>query len=106
MSLFRRGAVANSIGGLKIKRLTGTTGASEGSSVDVAHGLTMAKIIGWTSRVVLDTDTSISDGFTASVGSEFNAFVFTDTNMRVSLHATNSENILSKAFEIIVFYVD
>lgn len=94
--------------GLKIKKLTGTTGVTEGANVDVAHGIGLTdKIIAWTARVKFDDNTWVPQGQrTDPINQEFHAQVNTDTDFRINLAAVNSADILSKPFEVLIFYTN
>jgi len=87
---------------IKIKRLTGTTAASEGGLTAVAHGLTGSKIIGWTAKVEYNTN---SGNPTGDPTAGYSYYSYHDgTNFNLKLHATESENILTKPFTIVIFY--
>ncbi len=110
MPLIRRAANALTLEadfpGLQIKKLVGTTGATEGTNVDVAHGVgDVDKMISWTARVKFDDNTWVSQGVRNDpINQEFIAFPISDTNFRLGLKAGNSAGILSKEFEILLFY--
>lgn len=110
MALIRRDAKPPTLDadtpGLKVKLITGTTGATEGANIDVAHGVgDVDKILAWTSRVKFDDNTWVPQGQrTDPINQEFIGFPFTDTNFRLGLKGGNSAAILSKAFEILLFY--
>lgn len=88
---------------IKMKKLTGTTGATEGANVTVAHGLTLSKIIGFDVLVTADNGNLIPMSFVSVVEFEFDAFI-TSTNVSVNLSATNSANLLSNAFTVLLTY--
>ena len=92
--------------GMQIKKLTGTTGVTEGANVDLAHGIgDVDKIIAWTSRVKFDDNTWVAQGVRNDpINQEFIAFPFTDTNFRLGLRPGNSAALTSKEFEILVFF--
>lgn len=96
-----------SLGGdvaLKCKRLTGTTAAAEGGAVNVAHGLTGSKIISMTGSVQYTTNSGVCFGGSVSAGYAW--YISHDaTNITVANDNTNSENILSKPFTILIFYI-
>ena len=92
--------------GLRIKRLTGTTGATEGSNVDFLHGLPdIQKILGWKATVAND-GALIAENERNSPDLEFSVQLNTDTEFRLKVAATKSADILSKPFEVLVFYTD
>ena len=92
--------------GLRIKRFTGTTGATEGSNVDFLHGLPdIQKIIGWKATVSLD-GVLVAENERNSPDLEFSVQLNTDTEFRLKVAATKSADILSKPFKVLVFYTD
>lgn len=93
--------------GLRIKRLVGTTGATEGSNVDFPHGIDdIQKIVGWKAAVRLNDIVMIAENERNSPDLEFHAQVNTDTDFRINLAAVNSADILSKPFEVLIFYIE
>lgn len=111
MSLMRRESVGSQfvseVPGLKVKRLTGTTAATEGANVQVPHGMATAdKAIGWITSVKFDDNTQVGENETSVINRQFNSFVITDTNFVIVNAAANSAGILSKAFSVILFYTD
>ena len=87
---------------IKMKKLTGTTASTEGGSVNVAHGLTRTKILDVS--VLVDTGSfTISPAYLTIAGYLFDVLT-TSTNIAVANDATNSENILSKAFTVLITY--
>lgn len=112
MTIMRRDANVNTLeadfSGLQIKLLTGTTGLTEGTNIDVAHGVgDVDKILAWTARVKFDDNTWVPQGQrTDPTNQEFIAFPFSDTNFRLGLKSGNSAALTSKAFEILVFHTD
>ena len=86
-----------------VKKLTGTTGATEGSFTNVAHGLTLAKIIGMQVLVTADNGNLIPPAFDTIAEFEYGAFL-SATNAVVDLSATNSGNLLSNAFTVLLTY--
>lgn len=92
---------------IKVKVLTGTTGAAEGSDASVAHGLTGAKIIGIMAKIEYNTNTGVLPGFVAAIVAEYEYGVSHDsTTIYVKLHPTNSANLTSKPFTLVVLYVE
>ena len=89
---------------IKMKKLTGTTAATEGSFVDIVHGLTASKILAVDLLIeysagsfITDESSSLGVGYVAS-------YLVSSTNVRVINHPTDSENVLSKAFKILITY--
>ncbi len=92
---------------IKTKKLTGTTAATEVTSVSIAHGLSSAKILGI--RVLVD---ALGDGGfipegCVGVGAGFIGYQYhyniDATNIVIS-NTTNSENMLSKPIRILITY--
>ncbi len=90
---------------IKLKTITGTTADAEGGGAYPAHGLTGAKIIGFTCVVRYSANTAVPPNITDMAGYQYHCF-FDATNFDVELHATNSENILSKPFAVMIFYTE
>lgn len=90
---------------LRVKKITGTTSATEGGVVSVAHGLTASQIRGVqvVVRPTATPDEAVPPGFTANAGRQYDAYTGT-SNLAVSNHATNSENILSAGFTALITY--
>ena len=86
---------------VKITKLTGTTGATEGSTTSIAHGLTLSKIIGLDVLVTANNGNLIPPTFVSV--SEFQYDVFIDpTNIRVILSIANSGSILNGAITVLL----
>lgn len=88
---------------IKIKKLTGTTASSEGTATSIAHGITASKIISISGLVFYAASTAVPPGYTNTAGYEYYISA-TSSNIDVENHATNSENILSKALTITIIY--
>lgn len=111
MSLMRVGAtvpsVESDIINLRCAKFTGTTAAAEGGNVDFAHGLPdISKIVGWKALVRLAATELITENERNTPDREFHAQVNTDTDFRINLAAVNSADILSKPFEVMIFYTN
>lgn len=91
--------------GIKMKVLTGTTGAAEGGNVTVAHGLTGAKIVSFTAKVEAAANQGFPPEYSRAPEYKFSCY-HDATNFNVYLAATDSGNILSKPFVIVVWYVE
>lgn len=88
---------------VKFKKLTGTTGSTEGSTISIAHGLTLAKIIGFDALVTADNGNIIPMAFISV--SEFEFYSFIDpTNVRITMSSTNSAQLLSNAVTVLLTY--
>ena len=89
---------------IKMKKLTGTTGAAEGSITDIAHGVTLSKIVG--ALVFIDEVTAsnkVPPGFMAVVENEYDFFILA-TNVRIVLSATNSGSLLTRPITVLIIY--
>lgn len=84
------------------KKLTGTTAATQGAEVTVAHGLTASKIISVTG-LVSSAGFYFPLGQAWLAGREVGLYVNT-TNIHVSNSATNSGSALSEPFVLVVTY--
>ena len=90
---------------IKIKRLEGVTLSTEGSLVQVAHGLDSTKIVGcnlivnFASQQLLGSSYLNVPGFEAS-------WQFNSTHLMLYTKAGNSGSILSKPFSALVFYTN
>lgn len=94
-----------SLGGdtaIKTKYVTGTTGATDGAAVSIAHGLTASKIISVNTLVEYAANTFISRGYTISAGYEYDFLIGADISVR--LKAGNCANILSKPVRFFIVY--
>ena len=88
---------------VKMKKLTGTTGATEGSTTSIAHGLTLSKIIGFNVLVTASNGNSITHGLTFSSEFEYDQFIDA-TNVVIRLSGTNSGNLLSQAIKVLLVF--
>ncbi len=88
---------------IKMKKLTSTTASSQGSSVNIAHGLDASKIISidvmveWATNSYIHTDYNWSNGYNFSWYSN-------GTNIVVNTTSGNSASILNKPIKILVTY--
>lgn len=88
---------------IKQKKLTGTTPASENSTLTIAHGLTSTKIIGVQCIVHSASGSGILPGFTKTAEFQYDVG-YDGTNVSIYLSATNSGSILSKAVTVLITY--
>lgn len=91
---------------IKMKKLTGTTAATEGTSVSVPHGLTATKIL--SCQVLVDWNGGsngawIPASYTLSADYEFH-FYTTNTFVYVANMAGNSANIVNRDFVVLLTY--
>ena len=97
------GSASSSVPEIKMKKLTGTTGATEGSRVTVAHGLTGAKILAIDCLILWATNSKMGPGHIYDVGYNYSCYA-DNININVRLDATGSENVTSKAFTVLITY--
>ena len=91
---------------LKTKLFTGTTGASEGSNVEInLDSIDADKVVSVEGLVNYTLSRWVNGGFTGTAGYNFSAYVI-DLVMRLRLHPTESEGLLSKPFKVIVTYYE
>jgi hypothetical protein len=88
---------------IQMKKLTGTTSATQGTSISIAHGLTSSKIIAVAVLVEYASNSFIHHSYQFNTGYEFNFFI-TATTISIANVAANSGNILSKPFKILITY--
>lgn len=88
---------------IKMKKLTGATAATEGAFTAIAHGATDSKILAidclieYQSGLYMPTENTIAAGYRTHITVQGSA-------IRVWNHTSDSENILSKPFVILVTY--
>ncbi len=85
------------------KKLTGTTGATEGDITNISHGLTIGKIIGLEVLVDQVSGNKVPPAFTAVADHEYDVFILASV-VRIVLHATNSGSIVSEAITVLITY--
>jgi hypothetical protein len=85
------------------KKLTGTTGATQGATISIPHGLDASKILGYSAIVEYSMGNTISENYTRINGYQFH-ISSTATDIVIVNHTTNSANILSKPIRVIVNY--
>lgn len=88
---------------IKHKKLTGTTGATEGSDTLLAHGLTQSKILSVSVLVADDAGTLIPPSFTATTETNYD-FQVTSTNVEINLSGADSATLLSNAITVLITY--
>ena len=86
---------------VRIKKLTGTTGATEGDTTNIAHGLTLSKIIGLTVLVTATNGNLIPPSFVRVAEFQYDAFI-DPTNIKVILSIANSGSILNSAITVLL----
>jgi hypothetical protein len=88
---------------IKMIELTGTTSASQGGSVSVAHGLNSAKILSVDVLVEYFSGAFIPASYQGSAGYEFN-FYITSSSVYLINQSANSGSILSKPYRVLITY--
>jgi hypothetical protein len=88
---------------IKMKKFTGTTGSTQGSSTLISHSLTGSKIISMTALVEYATNSNIPPGYNIVAGYEYQ-FESNALQINLTLSSSNSANILSKSFKVLITY--
>ncbi len=88
---------------IKMKKLTGTSASSQNAWVNVAHGLTQSKIISVNIIMTVPGFVNVPPSYTFHAGYEYE-YQVAASNIVVINTATNSANILSKAFTVLIVY--
>ncbi len=88
---------------IKMKKLTGTTGNTEGDITNITHGLTVSKIIGCQVLVTQSSNNLVPPVFTAVVEHEYDFFILASV-VRIVLTTTNSGSILNGAITVLLTY--
>lgn len=88
---------------IKMKKITGTTGAAEGDDITISHGLTLSKIISVSVIVEASSSLHIHPAFTNQVEHNYNWYL-TSTAIRIWNSPSQSGSILSKPVKILITY--
>lgn len=99
----RLGAVADGAPRIKVKKLTGTTAASQGANVLIPHGLTLSKILSVSIIVETNATSQHPPNYTITAGHEYE-YVLVTSSISITNKNANSANILSKPMRILVTY--
>ncbi|KKL79438.1 hypothetical protein LCGC14_2014830 [marine sediment metagenome] len=86
---------------IAMKKLTGTTGSTEGDSTSISHGLTQSKIIAFQVLVDSDAGNSIPPAFTVTAEYLYSAYL-NSTNVVIMLATSSSGNLLTKAITVLI----
>ena len=89
---------------IKVLRFNGTTSASQGLLTSIAHGLTSSKIISVTVLVEYGPGLFVPHSYIRNINGYQFDFYIDLTNINIVNHPTNSANILSKPYKIMVTY--
>ncbi|KKM65790.1 hypothetical protein LCGC14_1487730 [marine sediment metagenome] len=88
---------------IAMKKLTGTTGGTEGDITNINHGLTVSKIIGCQVLVTQSSSNLVPPAFTTVVEHEYDFFILASV-VRIVLHASNSGSIINGAITVLITY--
>jgi hypothetical protein len=94
---------------IKVKRITGTTGATQGDIIAISHGIANDKILGWVSTVNFtgsgSTSSYVTENHTYTTGYQYNIYNEGSTgSLNVMTVTGNSSQILSKPVSILIYY--
>ncbi|WP_341224519.1 hypothetical protein [uncultured Arcticibacterium sp.] len=88
---------------IKMKRLTGTTASTEGTTSYIAHGLGANRILAVDVHVNYATNTYVPENHLEHSNYQF-SYIHDNVNIRIYTKAGNSANILSKPVVVLVTY--
>jgi hypothetical protein len=88
---------------IKLIQFSGVTGASQGAVTNIAHNLTLSKIVGIQVFLRIDSSYFIPPGFTEVAGYLYTWSIYI-LNFNLRLSGSSSSSILSKEFEVLIFY--
>ncbi|MEG4581808.1 hypothetical protein QUA71_19655 [Microcoleus sp. MON1_C5] len=88
---------------IRTKRLIGTTSATQGDAVAIAHGIDGTKVIACNVIVNYLTNAYIGPNYLEAAGYEFSWFL-SSTGISIKNKAGNSASILSKPFTVLLIY--
>jgi hypothetical protein len=88
---------------IQIKKITGITAVSQGSSVVIVHGLASSKILSVNILVEYTADNFISNNYQVNPGYQFDYYI-TGTAININNISGNSANILSKPVRVLITY--
>lgn len=97
------GGVPSGHPAVKMLQLSGTTGASQGTVTNVAHNLNLSKIVGIQVFLKIDSGYFIPPAFTEVAGYLYTWSIYL-LNFNLRLSGSSSASILSKEFEVLIFY--
>jgi len=89
--------------GIKMKKLTGTTGATENDETNIAHGLTTANIISMTCLVSNGANIWLQPEHIDTAELQYSCMV-SSANVIIKLHPTNSGSILNENIIVLITY--
>lgn len=88
---------------IRTKKLTGTTAGTQGGFVDIAHGVTGAKILSVEVLIEYATGMFIPVSYSQNPGYEAN-YLISSTSIRLFNTGANSANILGKPVKVLITY--
>ncbi len=88
---------------IAMKKLSGTTGGTEGDITNLTHGLTVSKIIGCQVLVTQSSNNLVPPAFTAVAEHEYEFFILASV-VRIVLTAGNSGSIINGAITALLTY--
>lgn len=88
---------------IKIKKITGTTASTEGGTTSINHGLNSSKIISVVVIIEYTTSRFIHTSYTFATGYQVD-WELSTTQISILNHPTNSENVRSKPFRVLITY--
>jgi hypothetical protein len=101
--------LGNDAPAIKMKYITGTTGATQGDQITLGSGLpSNTQIIGLSAHVQIDSGTWLQPGFASTSGwngYEYYVFFYNQTIL-LKNSPNNSNQILSKPFKILITYIE
>ena len=88
---------------IKMKKVTGTTGATEGSTTSIVHGLTISKVLGYNISVENTAGAKIPPAYIGSTEYQYNAYIDA-SDVHIMLSGSNSGNLKSKLITVLITY--
>ncbi|MEG4864495.1 MULTISPECIES: hypothetical protein [unclassified Microcoleus] len=89
---------------IKVKRITGTTAASQNTYVSLAHGINPSKIISFHTIVNYSLGSFMPPGVTYFLGFQYDSYI--DNSVIIVVNSlSNSGAILSKPVSVLIFYI-
>jgi hypothetical protein len=88
---------------IKMKKLTGISASSQNAWVNIAHGLTLSKILSVSIIMTIPSFVNLAPSYTYQPGYEYQ-YQIAAANIVVINSTANSSNILSKSFTILITY--
>jgi len=100
-------ALGDAATAIKTKYITGTFPNTEGSFVDITHGLNGAKIIAVIPSAMFLSNAGIATSAFEQGSGEYNfSALWNATDVRVQMHPTLSYNLVGKPVRVLIFYIE